>query len=197
MRLGNRDFIVARINKIEQRVVDLSKTPAPPVDDDMSEAGTSFQDDNPFDLSDGLTWWLVHATEERGASGAPTTPGLGKSTVSTANVDVKGSIRVKRSSKGEDATKHLNKSLDSRRSSSNSKKSVAGAVISTLATGSGSPTVGTFAEAHAARQRSESQVSARPLPAPATGQHSGLGISTEANPQPQNDQVRSDQMLGP
>jgi autophagy-related protein 11 len=197
MRLGNRDFIVARINKIEQRVVDLSKTPAPPVDDDVSEAGTSFQDDNPFDLSDGLTWWLVHATEERGAGGAPTTPGLGKSTVSTANVDVKGSIRVKRSSKGEDATKHLNKSLDSRRSSSNSKKSVAGAVVSTLATASGSPTVGTFAEANASRQRSESQASARPLPAPATGQTSGLGISTEANVQPQNDQVRSEQMLGP
>lgn len=197
MRLGNRDFIVARINKIEQRVVDLSKTPAPPVDDAASDAGTSFQDDNPFDLSDGLTWWLVHATEERGAGGAPTTPGLGKSTVSTANVDVKGSIRVKRSSKGEDATKHLNKSLDSRRSSSNSKKSVAGAVVSTLATASGSPTVGTFAEANASRQRSESQASARPLPAPATGANSGLGISTEASTQPQNDQVRRDQLLGP
>ena len=197
MRLGNRDFIVARIGKIEQRVVDLSKTPAPPIDDAASDAGTSFQDENPFDLSDGLTWWLVHATEERGAGGAPTTPGLGKSTVSTANVDVKGSIRVKRSSKGEDATKHLNKSLDSRRSSSNSKRSVAGAVISTLATANGSPTVGTFAEANTSRQRSESQASARPLPVQATGPNSGLGISNDANAQPQNDQVRTDQLLGP
>ena len=202
MGLANRDFIVARISKIEKRVVDLSKTPGPPVDgrsmDEVSDAGTSFQDDNPFDLSDGLTWWLVHATEERGAGGAPTTPGLGKSTVSTANVDVKGSIRVKRSSKGEDATKHLNKSLDSRRSSSNSKKSVAGAIVSTLATASGSPTVGTFAEAAASRQRSESQASARPLPAPATGPNSGLGISasTDVHAQPQSDQVR-ERFFGP
>lgn len=202
MRLNSRDFIVARINKIEQRIVNLSKKPPQPADgqsvDETSDGAPSFQDDNPFDLSDGLTWWLVHATEERGAGGAPTTPGLGKSTVAAANVDAKGSIRIKRSSKGEDATKHLNKSLDSRRSSSNSKKGAAGAILPNLVTSaSGSPTVATFADAAAGRQRSESQLSARPLPSAATGGNSGLGIVTDSSAQPQNDQVRRDQLLGP
>ena len=199
MRLGSRDFIVARINKIEQRVVDLSKTAAPPADGDGGSSMT--QDENPFDLSDGLTWWLVHATEERGAGGAPTTPGLGKSTVAAANVDAKGSIRIKRSSKGEDATKHLNKSLDSRRSSSTSKKGAAGAILPNFPNAaSGSPAVASFAEAAGGRQRSESQTSARPLPfaATGTGGNSGLGIATDNTAsQPQNDQVRRDQLLGP
>jgi autophagy-related protein 11 len=81
------------------------------------------EDDNPFDLSDGLAWWMVHAVEERGAGAAPTTPGLGKSTVAVSGLDAKGSIRIKRSPKSDDASKHLNKSLESRRSSSASKKS--------------------------------------------------------------------------
>ena len=156
-----------------------------------------FEDDNPFDLSDGLTWWMVHATEERGAGGAPTTPGLGKSTVAAANVDAKGSIRIKRSSKSEDATKHLNKSLDSRRSSSASKKGVAGAIVPTLANASGSPTVGSFADAPASHQRTESQTSLRPPPAAPTVGSSGLGIIADVDVQPQNEQVRRDQLLGP
>ena len=199
MRLGSRDFIVARITKIEQRVVDLSKSKPPDARsmDERSEVEPSTEDDNPFELSDGLTWWLVHATEERGAGGAPTTPGLGKSTVAAANVDAKGSIRIKRSSKGEDATKHLNKSLESRRSSSTSKKSVAGAVVPALANASGSPIVATFAEASAGRQQAESQPSARPLPTAATGGSSGLGITADVASQPQNDQVRRDLLLGP
>ncbi|KAK3724183.1 oligomeric, coiled-coil, peripheral membrane protein [Vermiconidia calcicola] len=191
MRLGSRDYIVARINKIEQKVVDLSKTlpqqPEARSVDEASDATPSFEDDNPFDLSDGLTWWMVHATEERGAGGAPTTPGLGKSTVAAANVDARGSIRIKRSSKGEDATKHLNKSLDSRRSSSNSKKSVAGAVVPVLANAGGSPIVATSGEAVVGRQPSESQASLRPPPA-AAGGNSGLGIITDFAAQPQNEQ---------
>ena len=210
MHLGTRDFIVARINKIEQRVVDLSKTLPQQIADgrsiDETSDGASFMDnDNPFDLSDGLTWWMVHATEERGAGGAPTTPGLGKSTVAAANVDAKGSIRIKRSSKGDDASKHLNKSLDSRRSSSTSKKGVAGAIIPMIANPSGSsPTVGTHAEsaaaAAAARQHSDSQASVRPLPAAASARDnsSGLGIITDnaTDAQPQNEQVRTDQLWG-
>jgi autophagy-related protein 11 len=201
MGLGSRDFIVARIYKIEPRIVDLSKTMSQQADGgsigEASDMAPSFDDENPFDLSDGLRWWLVHATEERGAGGAPTTPGLGKSTVAAANVDAKGSIRIKRNSKGEDATKHLNKSLDSRRSSSTSKKGVAGAIVPTLANASGSPTVATFAEASGGRQRSESQTSLRPPPAPTGASNSGLGIMTTADAQPQNDQVRRDQLLGP
>lgn len=200
MRLGSRDFIVARISKIEQKVVDLSKTEPQQPDGgsiDESTEAPSFIDENPFELSDGLTWWLVHATEERGAGGAPSTPGLGKSTVAAANVDAKGKIQAKRNSKGDDASKHLNKSLDSRRSSSTSKKGFAGAVVPTIANPSGSPTVGTSAEVTLGRQRSESQTSLRPPPAANTGGNSGLGIIADTSVQPQNDQVRRDQMFGP
>ena len=204
MRLGTRDFIVARISKIEQRVVDLSKAlPPPSADgrsiDDVAEDGSVANDDNPFELSDGLTWWMVHATEERVPVGAPTTPGLGKSTVAAANVDARGSIRIKRGSKGDDASKHLNKSLDSRRSSSTSKKSVAGAVVPVLANAGGSPTVGTSGDVAASP--------GRPLPAVAgSGTGLGLGIAADANnvavgqPAPlpqQNDQVRNDLLSRP
>ncbi|KAK3116386.1 oligomeric, coiled-coil, peripheral membrane protein [Teratosphaeriaceae sp. CCFEE 6253] len=200
MRLDSRDFIVARISRVEQKVVDLSRslaTTAHNTDgrsvDEMSEA-PSVNDDNPFELSDGLAWWLVHATEERGAGGgAPTTPGLGKSTVAAANVDAKGSIRIKRSSKGEDASKVLNKSLDSRRSSSTSKKGVSGAIVPTLAN-AGSPT--TVADSVAVRSRSESQTSLRPPPAASSasagpGSTSGLGIIPDGDAPPaRNEQVR-------
>lgn len=200
MRLGSRDFIVARIQKVEQKAVDLSgqRAAAQLAADgrslgDASDAASSMQveNDNPFDLSDGLTWWMVHAAEERGAGAAPTTPGLGKSTVSTANVDAKGSIRIKRSSKGDDASKHLNKSLDSRRSSSASKKNI--------------PATAATPHAETPRQRSESQASSlnnpvqstpqpRPLPAAAAAAGSGLGITSE--PQP-HEQVRQDLLWGP
>jgi autophagy-related protein 11 len=129
MRLGTRDFIVARIQKVEQKIVDLGRTGSSAVSTPAVEFGSEgpssmlVEDDNPFDLSDGLTWWMVHAVEERGAGAAPTTPGLGKSTVAVSGLDAKGSIRIKRSPKSDDASKHLNKSLESRRSSSASKKS--------------------------------------------------------------------------
>jgi len=201
MRLGNRDFIVARISRVEQKVVDLSKSLPSQTDgrsiDDVSDA-PSADDDNPFDLSDGLTWWMVHASEERGAGGAPTTPGLGKSTVAAANVDAKGSIRVKQLSKGDDASKQLNKSLDSRRSSSTSKKSVAGAVVPVLANANASPTVAQAGDgAGFSRQRSDSQASLRPPPAPAMGGNSGLGIIADNEAQSQGEQVRKDLMWGP
>jgi autophagy-related protein 11 len=172
MRLGSRDFIVARISKVEQKVVDLSKTlPQNSADgrsiDETSET-PSFINDNPFELSDGLTWWMVHATEERGPGAAPTTPGLGKSTVAAANVDARGSIKLKRTSKGDDASKHLNKSLDSRRSSSTSKKGV-------LAVMGGAGNAG-FNLDGTARARSDSQSSTRPYVGPAPA--SGLGIVT-------------------
>lgn len=181
MRLGSRDFIVARISKVEQKIVDLSKTlpqqRQQSIDgrsiDETSEA-PSFDDDNPFELSDGLTWWMVHASEERGPGAAPTTPGLGKSTVAAANVDARGSIKLKRGTKGDfDASKHLNKSLDSRRSSSTSKKGV----LATLAAGVNSDAT--------ARPRSDSQTSLRPPPAAsATGAvpTSGLGIEVPSAP---------------
>lgn len=182
MRLGSRDFIVARISKVEQKVVDLNKTLQQQQSadgrsiDEQSEA-PSFDDDNPFELSDGLTWWMVHATEERGPGAAPTTPGLGKSTVAAANVDARGSIKLKRSNKGDDASKHLNKSLDSRRSSSTSKKGV----LASLGGGGGGG-VGINAADGTTRPRSDSQSSLRPLPGPASAAPtSGLGIVTTAD----------------
>lgn len=213
MRLGTRDFIVARIQKVEQKVVDLSRSNAATadgrsLDDAISEVP---DDDNPFELSDGLTWWMVHATEERGpGAGAPSTPGLGKSTVAAANVDAKGSVRVKRGSKGEDASKVLGKSLDSRRSSSTSNKKGA-PMLAAAGPGAGSPS------AVGLRSRSESQTSLRPPPAAAgSGGGGGLGIITDdITPAPPtakaagdgaaaaarsttaNDQVRTDLLFGP
>jgi autophagy-related protein 11 len=123
-KLSTRDWLLARITKVEERVVDLSKSlngvhPDRRSIGDMSD-GASLDDENPFELSDGLRWYLLDAIEEK--PGAPSTPGLGKSTVASANVDAKGSIRLKRASTAGNVTKTLTRSLDSRRSSSNSKK---------------------------------------------------------------------------
>lgn len=199
MRLTNREYIVARINKVEQKVVNLSRRLSQPAegrspDEANVESRNMDDDDNPFDLSDGLTWWMVHATEERGAGGAPTTPGLGKSTVAAANVDARGSIRIKRNSKGDDASKHLNKSLESRRSSSTSKKSFAGAGVASTAHGvnvsnNAEPvTVSGDGGEHAGG----GQALDLPSPTAPTAINAGLGISEAwTDAQPVNDQVRS------
>ncbi|KAH8808346.1 autophagy-related protein 11-domain-containing protein [Xylogone sp. PMI_703] len=134
-KLRTRDWLLARIQKIEDRVVDLSKSLVgnrPNISDrhsvgETSNGGDSFEDDNPFDLSDGLRWYLIDATEEK--PGAPSTPGLAKTTVASANIDATGSIRrSKKSSNGgvEGLNRTLSKSLDSRRSSTNSKKAAPG-----------------------------------------------------------------------
>ncbi|CAD6447166.1 d76367ca-9a81-478a-a1ba-34bd5534e311 [Sclerotinia trifoliorum] len=123
-KLRSRDWLLARIHKIEDRVVDLSKS----MTDGRSFASTggdSFEDDNPFDLSDGLRWYLIDAAEEK--PGAPSTPGLAKSTVASANIDATATIRRSKKSSttgAEGLNKTLAKSLDSRRSSSNSKKAI-------------------------------------------------------------------------
>lgn len=135
-RLQSRDYLLARISKIEERVVDLSRSlgsnRAQPdrssVNTEASDAASlrSVDDENPFELSDGLRWYMIDASEEK--PGAPTTPGLGKSTVAATNVEVKGSMgkKAEKSSAATNAanlvTKTLNKSLDSRRSSTGSKK---------------------------------------------------------------------------
>lgn len=121
-KLSTRDWLLARIGKIEERVVDLSKSMNGGNQDrrSITSDGTSFDDENPFELSDGLRWYLLDATEEK--PGAPSTPGLGKSTVASAHVDAKGSIRLKRTAAGGNVAKTLTKSLDSRRNSSTSKK---------------------------------------------------------------------------
>jgi autophagy-related protein 11 len=125
-KLRTRDWLLARIHKIEDRVVDLSKCMSAsqqPGDGKSFNSVTSLEDDNPFELSDGLRWYLMDALEEK--PGAPSTPGLGKSTVASAHIDAQGSTirRGKKNSSG-GVEKTLSKSLDSRRSSSNSKKAV-------------------------------------------------------------------------
>ena len=127
-KLLHRDWLLARISKVEERVVNLSKSLAGnyPASDlrsigGTSDGGTSFDDDNPFELSDGLRWYLLDAAEEK--PGAPINIGSSKVTVASANVDAKGSIRMKKSLDGNGATKTL-ASFDSRRSSSTSKKSL-------------------------------------------------------------------------
>ena len=209
-RLRQREWLVARITKVEERVVDLSKamggggvgggggatnSAAGDARSTNSDAAASSiaSDDNPFDLSDGLRWYLIDASEEK--SGAPTTPGLGKSTVASARVDATGSsVRVGGKKSGaaaavSEASKTLNKSLDSRRSSTNSRKtpSLKGAASphdtsssaavpeGGVAVGGGSGGGGEALQNPAiTRLRSESQTSAS---VPKVG--SGLGISTD------------------
>ena len=134
-RLRTRDWLLARISKVEERVVDLSRSITglrPPSDrrSNASDGGASVDDENPFELSDGLRWCLLDAAEEK--PGAPSTPGPGKTTVASANVDARGSIQRKKTSDESRATKTLTKSLDSRRSSSGSKKSLVGATANPL-----------------------------------------------------------------
>ncbi|KAL8698567.1 MAG: hypothetical protein Q9201_006499 [Fulgogasparrea decipioides] len=136
-KLRSRDWLLARISKIEERVVDLSKSIANGATDDNNTAGIdrhsiisdnaslnsdTANDENPFELSDGLRWYLLDAAEEK--PGAPISVGLGKATVAAASVDARGSsIRLSRKDgANEGATKTLTRSLDSRRSSTNSKK---------------------------------------------------------------------------
>lgn len=193
-RLQNREWLVARISKIEERVVNLSRGMGnSSVKGDLgsatSESGTSIaaEDDNPFALSDGLHWYLLDAVEEK--SGAPTTPGLGKSTVASAHVDAKGSsIGIKKLSAGDNASGKLNKSLESRRSSSNSKRGS----ISSL-TGVKDGTIDTNA-----RPTSRSSASAGPGPTPGvdikTHMHTNSGGSAAEQA---FDEVRTDQLWGP
>lgn len=126
--LARRDWLIARISKVEERVVDLSKSMNGGLKgsgdqksiSDKSDSGSFSNNENPYELSDGLRWYLIDAAEEK--PGAPISVGTGKVTVASANVDAKGSIRMKKTSSANGATKTLTRSLDSRRSSTNSKK---------------------------------------------------------------------------
>ena len=138
-RLQSRDWLLARISRVEERVVDLSKSingVRPPSSQGQrrnslastSDGGASIDDENPFELSDGLRWYLLDAAEEK--PGAPSTPGLGKSTVASANVAASGNIGRKRPEEANTVSRTLAKSLDSRRGSAGSRKSLVGATAS-------------------------------------------------------------------
>ena len=137
--LRKRDWLIARISKVEERVVDLSKSINGGLQGsgdqksggDKSGTGAFPNDENPYELSDGLRWYLIDAAEEK--PGAPINVGTGKVTVASANVDAKGSIRMKKAADGQGATKTLTRSLDSRRSSTNSKKGLVAMTSNPLA----------------------------------------------------------------
>jgi autophagy-related protein 11 len=219
-KLRTRDWLLARIQKIEDRVVDLSKSMQRSNAGDRgsiaSNGGDSFEDDNPFDLSDGLRWYLIDAAEEK--PGAPSTPGLGKSTVATTSVDATGSIRQtkKSSSSGVDGvSKTLSRSLDSRRSSSNSKKAVpfAASASSTPAKGPASISDAMKPPPTPTADRSEAQSiastprptnldipqssSTPPIPLPTAG--SNFSTQEVRNPTDDHHPLRSqiDDLLGP
>lgn len=191
MNLARREWLVARISKVEERVVDLSRPPLPSNSSARSVGSTSVDAaslddaDNPFELSDGLTWYLVHAAEDK--AGAPSTPGLGKSTVASTAVDARGSIRIKKKGAGAgEAEKLLGKSLDSRRSSTNSKIGVPTGWMGAARAGSvGSADVGGGGEAGGALSK---KASVR-----------GLGIlhDDERERLAEQEQVRKDLLLGP
>ncbi|KAK1638436.1 hypothetical protein BDP81DRAFT_480384 [Colletotrichum phormii] len=97
-RLRSREWLVARITRVQERVVDLSKSMHKQLPDTDS-------------LSDGLRWYLIDAHEDK--PGAPATPGLGKSTIATNNTN------------GKDKQRANTHSIEgSRRSSSNSKRAL-------------------------------------------------------------------------
>ncbi|PKS10519.1 hypothetical protein jhhlp_002271 [Lomentospora prolificans] len=128
--LRNREWLVARISKIQERVVDLSKSVQAHGDtDSMTDEGN----DNPFQLSDGLRWYLLDAHEDK--HGAPSTPGLGKSTVAANKVEAVADMRARSGTEGKDkqrlsqqsiegVSKTLSKSLESRRGSTSSRKTL-------------------------------------------------------------------------
>ncbi|KAK0628127.1 autophagy-related protein 11-domain-containing protein [Bombardia bombarda] len=142
-RLRSREWLVARISRIQERVVDLAKSlqrePQIPKRDGAAESESLNEDenDNPFDLSDGLRWYLIDALEDK--PGAPSTPGLAKSTVAANNVEAMADMHTHGrtgsrsgglvgrggvSSGIEGVSKTLSKSLESRRSSTGSKKAL-------------------------------------------------------------------------
>ncbi|KAK4197506.1 autophagy-related protein 11-domain-containing protein [Triangularia verruculosa] len=143
-RLDNREWIVARISRIQDRVVDLSKSMQHQPGDRRKGLATdpeSTEDDNdnPFGLSDGLRWYLIDADEDK--PGALSTPGLAKSTVTVAANKVEamadmhthgrsGSKSGGLAGRGtvpsgiEGVSKTLSKSLESRRSSTGSRKAL-------------------------------------------------------------------------
>ena len=205
-RLSGRDWLLARISKIESRVVDLSKSinglhvsppqPSPAIvgGDAASDGGASFDDENPFELSDGLRWYLMDATEEK-LGHPPMTIGSSKSTVAAANVDAQGrmgmgvnsSIGRKKGDPDEgEATAKLRGSLDSRRSSSNSKAGTTAAARPSTATSAEERhlTVTGAANVVEQGQRDESESSSK--------QQSRLRHSTE-----QREPVRADLLFGP
>lgn len=126
-RLHGKEWLVARISKVEERVVDLSKTidgaPRASIDGRSiaSSNAVSFEDDNPFELSDGLRWYLLDATEEKAM--APGTPGIkGAVTVKSSLETGQGEMQKLKKKSATDPATQLGKSLETRRGSGTSNR---------------------------------------------------------------------------
>ena len=185
-RLNNRDWLLARISKVEERVVDLSKQRHRPLSQRLLSAvpGNAMEatdDDNPFSLSDGLRWYFLDAAEEK--VGAPSTPGMGTTTVASAHVDAEGSIPRKDRPDDANVARTLAKSLDSRRSSGNSRKSLVG-------TGGG---VAVGADALGAGLKGVGHVDG----SDAIAVESGIATDLQNRGDLTAGDVRADQLLGP
>lgn len=156
-RLATREWLVARISRIQERVVDFSKSLRQEAGASSRRNGTETEplnedeNDNPFDLSDGLRWYLIDASEDK--IGAPATPGLAKSTVAANNVEAMADMHTQSGSKGggiisrtglpggiEGVSKTLSKSLESRRSSTSSRRALPFAIGASRARDSASET---------------------------------------------------------
>ena len=214
-RLQSREWLLARISKIEERVVDLSRSMGNASTKGNAEAsdGGSLQsiDDNPFELSDGLRWYLVEASEEK--PGAPTTPGLGKSTVAASVVEVKAQMGRKSSGVGGkdsdkgtqsavNAAKTLHKSLDSRRSSEASRKSAGPPLLRANASGSSAVAALIGAGTDGEAEGTMSPVNAPPTTATGTGSSVRPSEADTRQGRAREDDkifdvVRQDLMLGP
>ena len=124
-KLAKRDWLIARISKVEERVVDLGKSMHANGFTEAAQPDNN-NDENPYALSDGLRWYLLDATEEKPGA-LPINVGTGKATVSLSKNDeepIKASMGLKpKSSDRNEVTKSLARSLDSRRSSTTSRKS--------------------------------------------------------------------------
>ncbi|KAH6616309.1 autophagy-related protein 11-domain-containing protein [Boeremia exigua] len=196
-RLHGKEWLVARISKIEERVVDLSKTldgPRASLDGRSiaSSNAVSVDDDNPFELSDGLRWYLLDATEEKPM--APGTPGLKSATTATSSL-VTGQADMQRTKKksSTDPAIQLGKSLDSRRSSGTSKKSIP--------VGGGRPSVERLSSSDAIESGANSNTATRGASPAAIHRPSHLRETstntTGADAEQNGANVRQDQLWGP
>ncbi|KAK6066476.1 hypothetical protein SCUP515_10662 [Seiridium cupressi] len=224
-RLRQREWLVARITRVQERVVDLSKSLSSSTAAHAGEtdsvntsngSGGETEFDNPFDLSDGLRWWLVDAAEDK--AGAPSTPGLGKSTVAANNVEAMADIRTHQARTGaskllpggkntgiEGVSRTLNKSLESRRSSSGSVNRKTLPFVGGAGAGAAKSSA-LASETNSLRAApADSPDMAGSLVAPAKGkgveQTSGLGITPKTSSgHAEGDEVRGhevDALLGP
>lgn len=201
-RLRNREWLLARIGRIQERVVDLSKSLSThPSSTGANETESADEEnDNPFDLSDGLRWYLIDAHEDK--PGAPSTPGLGKTTVAANKVDAVAERSQVRNASGkglglagrpptgiDGVSKSLSKSLESRRSSTSSRRAMPfgiGVKGSALASEANSVRA-TATESPEVPAESSAQQAPSAAPEQASGDQATGGAGNEAAKPPKQD----------